>query len=354
MKAEFSLHKPFGYCRGGDLQSCLDAEVAEDMHREMECATDAEVVEFVAVLDGFFERRAGADRDRWAALCEMGLPALRVGEPLGIGATLRAATAVAEKLGAFLVPEQACAAIVVAHALDRHRGPAELRDALLDGSRVVSFVDYRPLTVAAEGTVTGPLVVADDDLSDLVAVLTGSALVFLDRAALPEGTERCEVDPTRPTASYELRRMPISAILRLPTAAITRIADELALLTVSELAGGMHAVLTQTVTYVREREQFGRSIGSFQAVKHTLADIYAATEQARAAVLFAADACDHDKSSAAADVAATVRWVVRAAIDTFERALHLHGAMGYSWELDIHLHLRRALTAHRMLATNHQ
>lgn len=316
----------------------------------MDCATDADVVDFVAALDRFFGRRGAADRDRWAALCGIGLPALRVGEPHGIGASLRATTAVAEKLGALLVPEYASTAIVVARALDRHGSPADLRDALLNGSRIVSFCDFGRITATADGTVTGRLVAADDDISDLVAVLTDSALVFVDRAVLPAGAERCEIDPTRPTVSCELRRTPVALHLQLSTAFTRAIADELALLMASELAGGMHAILSETIEYVRDREQFGRSIGSFQAVKHTLADLYAATEQARAAVLFAAVACDGGRSSAPADIAAATRWVVRTAIDTFERALHLHGAMGYSWEVDIHLHLRRALTTHRMLS----
>jgi alkylation response protein AidB-like acyl-CoA dehydrogenase len=316
----------------------------------MDYATDADVVDFVAALDGLFKRRSDSDRDRWAALCRMGLPALRVDEPRGIGASLLAATAVVKKLGARLVPEPAGAAIVIAHALDRNGGPPHLRDSILEGSRIVSFSDFGRGAVTADGTVTGRLVVADDNLSDLVAVLTESALVLVDRAALPAGADRCEVDPSRPTVECELRCTPATLVMRLPTAAAGRIADELALMAVSELGGGMQAVLNETIAYTREREQFGRSIGSFQAVKHTLADLYAATEQADAAVLFAADACDQNKRSASADVAAAARWVVRAAIDTFERALHLHGAMGYSWEIDVHLHLRRALVAHRMLS----
>jgi alkylation response protein AidB-like acyl-CoA dehydrogenase len=192
--------------------------------------------------------------------------------------------------------------------------------------------------------------VADAGFTDLVAVLTDSALVFVDRTALPAGRERCETDPTRPTIECELLHTPTAGVVPVPSAVIGKIAHQLALLAVSELTGGMAAVLTETVAYARQREQFGRSIGSFQAVKHTLADLYAATEQASAAILFAADAVDQDKPTASADVAATARWVVRAAIDAFERALHLHGAMGYSWELDIHLHLRRALSTQRMLA----
>jgi len=315
----------------------------------MDGASDADVAEFVAALDGFFDRRPDAGPDRWAALCGIGLPALRVGEPHGLGASLRAATAVAERLGGALVPEPAGTAIAVAHALDRFGGPAELRDALIEGSRVVSPADFERATLTAEGTFTGSVVVADDTLGDLVAILADSALVIIDKDVIPSGADRCEVDPTRPTRKCELAGAPTLLTLRLPPESVREIADELALLTISELVGGMHTVLTETVEFVRGREQFGRSIGSFQVVKHTLADLYTATEQARAAVQFAAISCDEHRQDASHDVAAATRWVVRSAIDTFERALHLHGAMGYSWEVNIHLHLRRAFAAHQTL-----
>lgn len=321
------------------------------------------IAEFTEALDDFFARRgdakaiasraatgAAVERDRWTALCGIGLTALRVGEPRGLGANLRAATAVAEKLGAVLVPEPASTTIIVAHALDRYGGPTDLRDSIVDGSRIVSCSDFTPVTLTTANAVIGHVEVADDELCDLVAVLADSALVIVERSALRAGAERCGVDPTRPTVRCDLDGTPAVTALRLPAVAMTGIADELKLMLASELAGGMGAVLEETIGYVRERKQFGRIIGGFQAVKHTLADLYANTEQASAAVQFAAISCDQGRDSASADVAAAARWVTRAAIDTFDRALHLHGAMGYSWELDVHLQLRRALSIHQMLS----
>jgi alkylation response protein AidB-like acyl-CoA dehydrogenase len=122
-----------------------------------------------------------------------------------------------------------------------------------------------------------------------------------------------------------------------------------AVLALSELVGGMQAVLTATTAFARERQQFGRSIGGYQAVKHQLADMYIAVEQARAAVQFSAVSCDQSDATAAADVAAAARWVPRSAIELFDKAIHLHGAMGYSWEVGVHLHLRRAIATRTLL-----
>jgi alkylation response protein AidB-like acyl-CoA dehydrogenase len=321
----------------------------------MDRTIDNDIKEFVATLDDFFDRRGdAADRDRWAALCGIGLPALRVSEPRGIGASLKAATAIAEKLGAVLVPEPASTAIVIAHALDRCGGPAELRDSIIGGSQIVSFSDFAHVTLTTADTVAGHVEVADDKFCDLVALLADSALVIVDRDALPVSTDGCNVDPSRPTAGCDLDCTPAMVALRMPPETMTAIADELTIMMISELAGGLHAVLTETIGYVRDREQFGRSIGTFQAVKHSLADFYATTEQARAAVQFAATSCDEGRESASSDISAAARWVVRSAVDMFGRAIHLHGAMGYSWEVNIHLHLRRALAVHRMLSDERQ
>jgi hypothetical protein len=149
---------------------------------------------------------------------------------------------------------------------------------------------------------------------------------------------------------YNLDAASPVAVFPLPENVLGGALLEYAVLTVAELVGGMQKVLDHTIRYVIDREQFGRSIGSFQAIKHQLADMYVATEQARASVQFAALAITADESDAGAVAAAATRWVPSVAVTLFEKAIHIHGAMGYSWELDIHLHLRRALVTRQLLA----
>ncbi len=329
---------------------------------DVDFAIDEDVVELVATIADFFDRRddaraiastsatgAAIDALRWSALCDIGLPALRVAEPRGIGASLLDATTLAERFGAVLLPEPASASIVLAHAWDEHGGAPETLDDLLDGSRIASFAGFDRVALSADGTVSGEIRMMDDDVTDLIAAPAALALVLLDRSALKARGTRRDVDPSRPTVSCELADVVAVDVLRLTPEALDALTRELVVMTVSELVGGMQAVLTRTIDYVGERRQFGRSIGSFQAVKHQLADMYVATEQARAAVQFAAIGCDQGTDTAVSDVAAAARWVPRSAIDLFDKAIHLYGAMGYSWEIDVHLHLRRALEVRTLL-----
>uniref|UniRef100_UPI0035CAC3AB acyl-CoA dehydrogenase family protein n=1 Tax=uncultured Mycobacterium sp. TaxID=171292 RepID=UPI0035CAC3AB len=222
---------------------------------------------------------------------------------------------------------------------------------LLDGSRVVQFAPFNSLRLCR--TISGALQVFDHAFTDLVAAPArsddASAVVLLAREDLPPGTQPRDVDPSRPTALYQLDGLRPVEVVPVGDAAIDAARRDVAVLMAGELVGGMQAVLSATIDYVRERHQFGRSIGSFQAVKHRLADMYVTVERARAAVQFAAINCDCGLDSAAADVAAAARWVARSAIDLFDNAIHLHGAIGYSWEVGIHLHLRRALVTREVL-----
>jgi alkylation response protein AidB-like acyl-CoA dehydrogenase len=330
-------------------------------------AMDDDVLALVDSIAEFFERRsdsqaiahasaAGATVDpaRWAALCDLGLPTLRLAEPDGIGAGLLEATAVAEKIGAVLLPEPAVATIVLASAWTAHPEASELLGPLCSGSRVIALSGFDAASLSPSGAVRGRVRVPTDG-GGQVALLAhdeytnGSALVIMDMADLQNTTDRTNLDPTRPTALAELTDAEPVDVLRLTDASAELIRAEFAILTVSELVGGMQQVLADTVGFVKGRQQFGRPIGGFQAVKHRLADMYALAEQARALVQFAALECVHGTDSAASLIGAATRWVPRSAVNLFEDAIHLHGAMGYSWEVNVHLHLRRALTVRAAL-----
>jgi alkylation response protein AidB-like acyl-CoA dehydrogenase len=331
-------------------------------------AMDGDVLALVDSIADFFERRkdahaiaesavtyGSADRQRWEALCQIGLPVLRLAEPDGIGAGLLEAVAVAEKLGAVLLPEPATATVVLASAWSSRTYGSEFLEALCTGSRVVALCGFDTVELSPAGEVSGLVHVPDGDVVDAVAFLARdhytaeSAIVVVDGDQLPTPIRRTFVDPTRPSATIQLDGVEPVEVVHLSDSSAQKIRRELALLTIAELVGGMQAALQQTVDHTKSREQFGRPIGSFQAIKHRMADMYVATEQARAAVQLAAIECGDDPDSAAVAVASAARWVPRSAITVFEDVIHLHGAMGYSWETGAHLHLRRALTVQSSL-----
>ena len=116
-------------------------------------------------------------------------------------------------------------------------------------------------------------------------------------------------------------------------------------LVAAELMGTVRTLLEMTVSYARERVQFDRPIGSFQAVQHKLADVALDRERAEAAVLYAAMCVDagDDDATRAAHVAKAAAGVAarRAAKD----AVQIHGGIGFTWEHDLHLFIRRAYTS---------
>lgn len=111
-----------------------------------------------------------------------------------------------------------------------------------------------------------------------------------------------------------------------------------------EAVGGAERCLGMTVDYVKVREQFGHPVGSFQAIKHTLADVVRVLEPAKAAAYAALDAIatdDPDQQRAAALAKLTA---VEAYVTAAGQAIQLHGAIGFTWEHDLHLHLKRAIS----------
>jgi alkylation response protein AidB-like acyl-CoA dehydrogenase len=116
-----------------------------------------------------------------------------------------------------------------------------------------------------------------------------------------------------------------------------------AVATAAESVGAASAALDLAVEYAKEREQFGRAIGSFQAVQHILADAHVLRETAWSAALYAAAALDEDAPDAAEATTIAKAYASRAARTVVQNALQVLGGIGFTWEHDLHLFLRRVL-----------
>jgi hypothetical protein len=119
-------------------------------------------------------------------------------------------------------------------------------------------------------------------------------------------------------------------------------ARELAVLWAAEAAGIARTLVTISVEYTRDRQQFGKPIGSFQAVKHILADAHIAAEQSDTSALWAAA-----DQARAFEVSAHA---IEQAVDVAERAIQVHGGMGFTWEMGLHFYLRHLLTLRDLVA----
>ena len=130
----------------------------------------------------------------------------------------------------------------------------------------------------------------------------------------------------------------------MPTArsVLQRTSDRAAVATAAELLGLSDRMIAMTAEYARARHQFGQPIGSFQAVKHLLAGAQVLLEFARPVVYAAAWALDEGDPSASRAASAAKAYASDAATEAARVSLQVHGAIGYTWECDLHLFLKRA------------
>ncbi len=148
--------------------------------------------------------------------------------------------------------------------------------------------------------------------------------------------------------------VPAGGVLRFagdPAAAARGLFDRGALATACDSLGVAEAALAATVAYVGVREQFGRPIGSFQAVKHACADMFVAVSVGRELIAAAARACAANDVTAGVAVAMAASYGGDAAVDIAGRAMQLHGGIGYTWEAGLHVYLKRALLGRALFGT---
>lgn len=204
------------------------------------------------------------------------------------------------------------------------------------------------VTLDADGRLTGgvPRVLAGAEAAAFVVAVGGPRereLRLVDAGAPGVvRTPRRLLDRSRGVADVQLTDVPSTALEPSADAVTARATDVCAVLVAADALGAADRMLQLAVEYSKQRHQFGVPIGSFQAVKHAAATIEVAVEAGRSAVYFAAASVDArlpDCSLHAAAVKAQVTAAVSHAADT---ALTMHGAIGYTWEHDLHLFYKRA------------
>jgi len=295
----------------------------------------AEQEQFAASLHGLLAAadvpavaRRWADGDRspglvlWRQLAGLGVTALAVPEHCGgLGAGLPAVVAACEELGHHAVPgpvaESAAAVPELITALAGERLAARWLPGLAAGELIATLALPPWLPYAADADAAGLVLLAGPDVV---------------RLAEP-GARHRSVDPARSLSEVSgrevLARGPAAA------AAVARAREAGTLACAAQLLGAGRALLEASVRHAGQRIQFGRPVGTFQAVKHQLADVAIGLEFARP-LLDAAAAAPTARDVSAAKVACT-----DAARRAARAALQVHGAIGYTQELDLHLWLTK-------------
>ena len=282
------------------------------------------------------ELEGGFPRALWDELAEMGVFSLQLAEDQGgIGLGSADAVLVFAELGRSLVPGP----VVWSHLVGGLVKGAETGETLTGG------ID------AWQGETEALLVEYLDSL-DLLVVLRRTGLFRVDPRTLDGELLATPLDPLVPV--HHVRALPEGECIAGPEeAARLRLAG--AALVAAQQLGIAEATLELALAYAKERQQFGRPIGGFQAVKHILADMFVQQEVARAAA-YAAGATLDDP-----EVGDLVRTVSSAKITAGEAAMknaraciQVHGGMGYTWEVPAHYYLKRAWVLESMFGTREE
>jgi len=308
-----------------------------------ECTTDAVRAAYDA---------PAARTPRWDTLAELGVCGLTVPEARGgFGLGLVDLVPLVEEAGRVALPEPLGTTTGIAAPLLVDLVAAGADDRADDRTGAwLAGVAAGEVTAAVADPERPAAPVAGADGADLLLLVAdgpdGRVLHGLDRAVLEGGagvTPVSSLDPTRRLGTPEWQPTPDTLLLAGPglDAVLTRTSDRAAVVTGAELLGLADAMVTLTAEYAKDRQQFGKPIGSFQAVKHLLAGAQVLLEFARPVVYGAAWALDEASPDASRAASVAKAYAADAALEAARVSLQVHGAIGYTWECDLHLFLKR-------------
>lgn len=295
-------------------------------------------------------------REIWSAGAELGWNGLAIAEEFGgSGFGLAELAIIAEITGRELTPGPFLPTVAAALVIDRCAPDsvrAQLLPGLADGSTVAALGLNVLVNMESDLTATAewPAVLGAPD-ADVLVLAAGEDLVVVDAAA--DGvtvTTLPSLDTTRSIGSVSMRGAAISAD-RVLRGAARHARTVFRILAAAESVGISWASLEMAVEYAKVRVQFGRTIGTFQAVKHHAANMLVDAEQTTAATWAAARADDLDAAWLPAATAAA--HAVRAQVFNAQKNIQLHGGIGFTWEHDAHLYLRRARSLSALLTDGH-
>ncbi|MFM7349664.1 MAG: acyl-CoA dehydrogenase family protein [Erythrobacter sp.] len=330
------------------------------------------VERFAAPIDVEARRRlrlspTGYDRTRWQSLAEMGLIALAASEAAGgMGGSAVDLALIAEAIGKANAPDPLLELGILPALLLERGGADAVLEGVLSGATVATLAwtergqrySLKAKGMKADEGADGYVLSGEKtmvmgallaDLFIVTADLGGETACFL----VPRDAAGLEVRAYRLAdgsiaGEIRLTRTPASAKLSLDAEGLAAIAAELRLYAAAEMVGLGQRLLADTLAYVKEREQFGVAIGSFQALQHRLVDCYARSEQAKS-MLYRAALTDRGDTANWQRAAAGAKAYVGENVDAIAReAVQMHGGMGITDELAIGHAMKRVMVLARL------
>jgi alkylation response protein AidB-like acyl-CoA dehydrogenase len=289
---------------------------------------------------------AAAYAGLWRGAAALGFFALGLPETDGgAGYTLTEEMVLFEELGRALAPGPWLGTVLAAHA--RAQGGAEARGSLaavVAGElRVAACIDPwgGSLIVHGDRVAGTRLTVLGAGLADAFVVVEGAAVLFVPRGGAVAVEVMPSLDATNPVGTVTFRDAPCIVLARdaASAAALRRAAT---VLSCADAVGGTARTLDMSVAYAKVRQQFGKPIGSFQAVKHRCADMAVRAEVARSATTYATVSARDAAPDAEFQVGVAKVLAADAYLRNSADNVQNHGGMGFTWECDAHLYAKRA------------
>jgi alkylation response protein AidB-like acyl-CoA dehydrogenase len=296
--------------------------------------------------------------DLWTGMAEMGFQGAAIPEAYGgVGYGYLELCVIAEEIGRVVAPVPFSSSVYLAAEALLQAGTEAQKEAYL--SKIASGESIGTLAFAEGigrctadncgttfegGKVSGRKVpVADGDVADFAVVVTQEGLVLVDLNG--EGVSReavSTVDPTRSHASITFSNAAGELLGEGGCEALEVVLNRAAVLMAFEQVGGASVALEMAVGYAKERYAFGRPIGSFQGLKHKMADMYVKNELARSNAYYGAwalsvDAAELPLAAAGARVSASEAYLYAS-----KENIQIHGGIGFTWEYDAQFYYRRA------------
>jgi len=292
----------------------------------------------------------------WQGLAELGATGVLVpAEFGGTGMTTVEAGIVAEELGAALHPgpwlSTAVAATRVLAAVGG-RAAGDLLTGIADGTTVVTVLGLgeqtqKPRVSARNGGVcvcSAPLAAPDAAAADVLLVLDSSALFAVESAAAGVSvTAERGIDQTRKQFRVELDDASAQRLGTLSAYDVEAVTDDVLIAAAADALGAARAVMQMAIEYAKARTQFGAPIGSFQAIQHLCVDMFETVELARSGVIHALWAAENSPAERHLAAIRAKAFAGRLA-SVGDTAIQVFGGIGYTWEHDAHLYLKRLLS----------
>jgi alkylation response protein AidB-like acyl-CoA dehydrogenase len=289
----------------------------------------------------------------WTVLAEAGWTGLEISDELGgAGATFGEVAIICEEMGRAASSTSYLGGAVLSVGVLKALQSSRSRDALLTGTasgplrpavvtgsftlendRLSGRADFVPDAVGADR-----LMVIADDPDGVPVVVDATGLTVTPQPVLDETRRLAAV-------SADGAQVDAAAVLRFegdPEVQVRRLLDRAAVAVACDSLGLAEAMLSATVSYAKVRHQFGRPVGSFQAVKHACADMLVKIAVSRQLVRAAVDAVAAERLDAGVAAAMAKSYASSAAVDVVGKAMQLHGGIGYTWDSGIHVYLKRA------------